>query len=63
MLKSINVCDRCGSPFKDISERDVFVKKVVRNKNGVTYRNESIDLCPQCYEALYKFIFGDSCEK
>lgn len=62
MLKSVRVCDRCGHPFTDREEKELCVKKTSRDKSRNIYRAERIDLCPDCYSALMKFMYGESYE-
>lgn len=63
LLKAVKVCDRCGIHIMpgDCAghEYSFMVKRVTRNKNGVVYKNEPVDLCPSCQDALEKFLYGN----
>ncbi len=63
MRKTVCVCDRCSIAFSNHEyHQDVSVYRKSRDKSGNVYSSRIIDLCPECYNSLMRFLCreGDS---
>ena len=62
----IRQCDRCGKPYKPY--RDNGKHKLIPGVNGMAFvcintkgeydngKTDACDLCPECLDAVYKFV-------
>lgn len=55
-MMRITKCDRCGAEIEKCPTLRIQVQ-LIRERYGSCYQSNRLDLCQECEDAVYQFIF------